>query len=369
MRPCLDARGGPPSARSAWRQDLQSLVLVSTRPRAGKTALAAALAELFRRDGRSVSYFKAIEADDAPLTTSPDARFFGTLLGIATPTAGAATSGAAIGKLLAGQPFDRDPVVAMAREAGSGKDVLLVEGGGTLSQGLALGLSARELAEALDAKVIVVARFESEAVVDDALAAPAALGDRLLGVVINAVPRRGWEGTVAGVRRLFEARSVPFLGALPYEESLAAVTVQHLADHLGGQILNSHDRAGEAVENVMVGTVVLGKASDYFARMDRKAVIAHGSRPDMHLAALETDTRCLVLAGNIVPNPIVLARAEEEDVPLILVKQDTLAVLEQIEELFPMARFGAPGSVPLVADLVASHLDLAAIRAPAGAVS
>lgn len=348
---------------------MQALLLVSTRPRAGKTALAAALAELFRREGRSVSYFKALEADDAPLAASADARFLGTLLGTASNAAGASVGRAAIGKLLDGEPFDRDTVLATAREVGAGKDVLLVEGGGTLSQGLALGLSARQLADALDAKVIVVARYESEAVVDEALAAPEALGDRLLGVVVNAVPRRQWDGAQGRLLSFFHARGVPFLGAIPYDETLAAVTIQQLADHLGGQILNSQHRAGETVEHVMVGTVVLGKASEYFARLGRKAVIAHGSRPDMHLAALETDTRCLVLAGNIVPNPIVLARAEEEDVPLLLVKQDTLAVLEQIEELFPSARFAAADRVPVVADLVATHLDLAAIRAPAGAAS
>lgn len=331
--------------------------------------LAAALAELLRRDGRSVGYFKAFEADDTPPASSPDARFLGTLLGVANPAAGASLGGAALGKLLDGQPFDREAVIAAARDAGAGKEVVIVEGGAAPAQGRALGLSARELADALEASVIVVARYESDAVVDEALAAHEAVGERLLGVVINAVPRQRWSGAEERFRRFFQARGGRFLGAIPFEETLSAVTVQQLADHLGGQIMNSHHRAGEVVEHFMVGTVVLGKASEYFQRFRRKAVIAHGSRPDIHLAALETDTRCLVLAGNIVPNPIVLARAEEEDVPLIMVKQDTLAVMEQLEELFPTSRFSVPANVPLVADLVAAHLDLALIRAPAGASS
>ncbi|GIW08242.1 MAG: hypothetical protein KatS3mg060_3047 [Dehalococcoidia bacterium] len=348
---------------------MQSIVIVSTRPGAGKTALAAALVELVRRDGRTAGYFKAFEANDIPPAASPDARFMGTMLGVADAAAGASLGGTALLGVLDGQPFDRTAVIEAARRAGATKDVVFVEGGSTLSEGLACGLSAPELAEALDAKVIAIARYEGEAIVDEALAARNVVGDRLLGVVVNGVPRGRWDATVRRLRSFFQAREVPFLGALPFEETLAAVTVQQLADHLGGQIMNSADRASEIVENFMVGTVVLGKASDYFRRMSRKAVIAHGSRPDMHLAALETDTRCLVLAGNIVPNPIVLARAEEEDVPIIMVKQDTLAVLEQIEELFPTARFAVPANVPLLADLVAANLDLGAIRAPAGAAS
>jgi BioD-like phosphotransacetylase family protein len=348
---------------------LQSYVIVSTRPGAGKTALAAALIELLRREGRSAGYFKAFEADAVEPLASADARFMGTLLSVSEPAAGASLGGKALGGLLDGQPFDRDGVLQAARHAGAGKDVLIVEGGSTLSQGLVLGLSARELADALDARVIVVAKYEGDAVVDEALAAKSSLGDRLLGVVINGVPRARRDGAAGRFRSFLQERGVPLLGVLPYDEKLASVSVQQLADHLGGQIMNSHDRANEVVENFMVGTVVLGKASEYFRRMSGKAVIAHGSRPDIHLAALETDTRCLVLAGNIVPNPIVLARAEEENVPLIMVKQDTLAVLEQIEGLFPTSRFAIAANVPTIADLVAAHLDLSAIRAPAGAPS
>jgi BioD-like phosphotransacetylase family protein len=331
--------------------------------------LAAALIELLRRDGQRVAYCKAFTADDAAPEAAPDARFLGTLLQVASPRAGATLGPTTVRRLLEGAPFDREAVVTAAREAGTNADTLIVEGGATLTQGLAAGVSLRDLAEALSARVLVVARYEGDEVVDELLAAPTLVGQRLLGVVVTAVPRQQWPGARERIGAFLRARDVPFLGALPYEDRLEAVTVRQLAEHLGGQILNSEDHAEAVIEHVMVGTVVLGKASEYFARFPRKAVIAHGSRPDMHLAALETDTRCLVLAGNIVPNPIVLARAEEEQVPIIMVRQDTLAVLEQVEELFPRAPFAAAANVGLAADLAAAHLDLSAVRTPAGTAS
>jgi len=68
-------------------------------------------------------------------------------------------------------------------------------------------------------------------------------------------------------------------------------------------------------------------------------VITGGDRPDIQLAALETSTKCLILTGNLRPSPIILGRAEEVGVPMILVKQDTLTTVEIIEQFFGKTRF------------------------------
>jgi BioD-like phosphotransacetylase family protein len=77
----------------------------------------------------------------------------------------------------------------------------------------------------------------------------------------------------------------------------------------------------------------------YFRRKPNKAVITGGDRPDIQLAALETSTKCLILTGNLHPSPIILGRAEEVGVPMILAKQDTLTTVEIIEQFFGKTRF------------------------------
>jgi BioD-like phosphotransacetylase family protein len=57
------------------------------------------------------------------------------------------------------------------------------------------------------------------------------------------------------------------------------------------------------------------------------------------LAALETSTRCLILTGNIMPNPMILTRAEEAGVPVLLCRQDTLTAVEIVNEYFGRSRF------------------------------
>ena len=68
-------------------------------------------------------------------------------------------------------------------------------------------------------------------------------------------------------------------------------------------------------------------------------MITGGDRPDIQLAALETSTKCLILTGNLHPSPIILNRAEELGVPMILVGQDTMTAMQTIEKFFGRSRF------------------------------
>lgn len=319
--------------------------------------IASGIVELLRRDRRTAGYHKLFE------TTNNDGRFVRELTGSPSSASGELPAPVIPSQLPASIGTGSAALVSAAKDAGSHRDLLIVDGPSSLSEGRSLGTNAGKLANELDAHVILVAPFDDH-LIDDVLTAKDVIGDRLQGLVINRVPAKLKDRAKAAAD-LLAGEGISLLGILPYEDVLASVTVRQLAEHLGGQIMNSIDKADELIEHFMVGTVVLGKASDYFRRRSRKAVIAHGSRPDMHLAALETDTRCIVLAGNVVPNPIVVARAEEEEVPLILVKEDTLAVLESIEELYPAGRFAQLGKVGHAADLIKNNLSLPSVFLPA----
>lgn len=65
---------------------------------------------------------------------------------------------------------------------------MLLEGPGDLSEGNLFDLSLLQMAEVLDAGVLLVARYKSLLSVEALLAAKGRMGDRLLGVVINDIP-------------------------------------------------------------------------------------------------------------------------------------------------------------------------------------
>jgi len=64
----------------------------------------------------------------------------------------------------------------------------------------------------------------------------------------------------------------------------------------------------------------------------KKAVIMGGDRADMAVTALETDTSCLILTGNLFPPAQVLSLADEKNVPVILVPYDTYTTVEKLNE-------------------------------------
>jgi BioD-like phosphotransacetylase family protein len=114
---------------------------------------------------------------------------------------------------------------------------------------------------------------------------------------------------------------------------LSRVSVTELAESLQAEVLCCSQAVGEMVENIMIGAMCVDSGLDYFARKANKAVIARGDRPDMHLAALATSTRCLILSGGATPTPQVLQFAEEKGIPILSVKKDVLSIVNDIEEI------------------------------------
>jgi hypothetical protein len=233
--------------------------------------------------------------------------------------------------------------VAMLKDAYSqvsrGKDIVLLEGGAHPLEGCLIGLPTSLIARLLDAKVLVVSKYTGSLVVESLLGAKELYGDLMLGAVINSVPRRRLRFVEEKVKPYLKGSGVRVFAVLPEERVLASISVKELAECLGGEVLCCPDKVGELVEYLMVGAMTMESALSYFRRKPNKAVITGGDRPDIQLAALETSTKCLILTGNLRPSPIVLGRAEDVGVPMILVSFDTLTTVEVIERFFGRTRF------------------------------
>lgn len=110
-----------------------------------------------------------------------------------------------------------------------------------------------------------------------------------------------------------------------------SMSVGELAEIVHGTILNSPEKSGEIIENLMVGAMCIDPAPLYFNQKTMKAVITRGDRADIQLGALETPTQCLVLTGGTGPLPSILQHAQEKQVPIIVSEQNTEDVLSEIE--------------------------------------
>jgi BioD-like phosphotransacetylase family protein len=222
-------------------------------------------------------------------------------------------------------------------------DLIILEGPGNLSEGSLFGLSLAQIAGGIDASILLVARYHSPLVVDSLLKAKQELGERLLGVVINDIPVDELERVAGGVKPFLEGQEIGVLGLLPRSSLLRSVSVREIARQLGAEILCRRDRLDLMVENLTIGAMNVNSALEYFRQAGNKAVVTGGDRTDLQLAALETSTNCLILTGHIPPQPLILSRAEDLEIPILSVDLDTLATVEIVDQTF--------GKVPIQEDI------------------
>jgi len=267
---------------------------------------------------------------------------------------------------LRGEECDCSSVIKKAfNRISKGKDIMLLENGADVNEGRFINAAAFQIAGELNASALFIARFRSELVVDDILAARDLMGDRFLGLVLNQVPSSQRE-TVDMIIPYLKKKGITTYGILPQDKTLMSVTVGEIADHLNGTILTATEKTNELVENFMVGAMGQEKALRFFQRTANKAVITGGDRADVQLAALETPTKALILTGNMQPSPIVMARAEDLGIPMILVDLDTLHAVEKTDELVGRVRIHQAQKVERFRELVRSNINVDGIIADLG---
>ncbi|MGI5836508.1 MAG: phosphotransacetylase family protein [Chloroflexota bacterium] len=321
-----------------------TLYVMSMESFAGKTVLCLGLARRLANDGLSVGYIQPLttsirQISSAQSSSSIVKRSLGLMESIECLTPVIIDS-EILDWIFSGKTENLSTKVSEAfSTASSGKDVMVVEGTSRIAEGSMVDLDAKSTAEMFDAKCLLVIRAANELTADRILFTKRWLGDRMLGVVLNVVPLSMADFFTNSFIPFLERKGVKVYAAIPQDKLLLAATVGDIVERLGGRVVTSQDRMEELVEHVMVGAMSVENALNYFRRKPNKVVITGGDRPDIQLAALETSTRCLVLTGNVQPSPMILGRAEELGVPIILVQQDTLAAAALVEQAFSEVQF------------------------------
>lgn len=353
---------------------MATLYVTSTETFSGKSALCAGIAKRLRRDGYNLGYMKPVSSGArlAAGLVDEDAEFFRQTFDLPDAMEDMVPIGIAprtVEAILRGE--DETDFVGSLHSAyervSQGRDVVVLEGGCNLREGYLIGLPTPEVARMLRAQALVVVKYNDDLqILDDALTARTRLADLLVGVVLNAIPRQRMPFVQEIAKPALEARGIPVLAVLPQERLLLSVSVGDLVEFLSGQVLCCSDKMDELVEHLMVGAMSVDSALSYFRRKPNKAVITGGDRPDIQLAALETSTKCVILTGNLRPSPIILGRAEEVGVPMILVRQDTLTAVEVIERFFGKTRFHLEKKVSRFEEMLEDRFDFEHLYASLG---
>jgi BioD-like phosphotransacetylase family protein len=346
------------------------LYVASTSSFAGKTLLALALAKLWAREGVAVGYVKPlgkIPVVEEGRVVDEDASFLASELGLPGPPEAVCPVVITQDLVMAayrGEPLRlKERIRDAVEKAASRADALLLGGAANLRDGVFLGISPLALISDLDCKVLLVDRFSGEKSMDQILWAAGELRERLLGVVLNRVMKEQEAFLRETVLPYFETRNLRVFGAVPTDAVLDSVSVRTLSECLAADVACGEEELGTMIERFCVGAMDVDSALRVFRRTPRKAVITGGHRADIQLAALETDTSCMVLTGGVAPNELIRSRAREDGVPILVVQEDTLFTVEKFERLMGRLRIREKEKIERGVNLVRERLDTAGILA------
>ncbi len=343
------------------------LFFISNQPFSGKSSICVGVGKIFAEKGLKVGYMKPLGTLPARLgdiITDEDAQYISDILNLKEDLEN-------ITPVVLTQQCDReglkDPdyskgfmgkIEGAYKKIQENKDIVIIEGAKSIEDGSFLGISAKRISENIKAKIILVVRYSSE-VVDQILFAKEFLRDYLSGVIINWVPKSQTDYLEEFIIPFLNRSKIEIIGYIPTNKILSSVSVREIAEFLGGQIICGEEKKEELVETFMVGAMGQEQALKFFRRKANKAVITGGDRADVQLAALETQTKCLILTGNFQPSSIILGRAEELGVPIILVNYDTLTAVERAGEIIGHARFHEMKKVDKIIEVAREHINIA----------
>lgn len=331
----------------------------ANRPGAGKTCLIGALLSNFTQQGKRAGYYK-------PFSSSPaidlDASFVSReLLAEGSPQIPAPQP---IPSALETPSISQEILEALdAANDVTLNDVTLIEGPDlTLAGGQSSSLAA-ELAALSNAKVILMVQYERglDAAAIGVLAEP--FRERLIGLVVNQSPIHRSRETAQELIDPLRDNGLPVLGAIPEDRFMLSVTVQQIIDHLNGSWVQEPANTNAHVDRFLIGGNIMDSGPNYFGRYSNQAVITRAERPDIQMASLMCDTKCLVLTGGAEPTEYIRVEANKKGVPLISVDGGTISTAEALNGLLERANPHSLSKVQRFSTLMQEHLDLDTLNA------
>ncbi len=320
------------------------LQIVGNESGAGKTSLAAALLVIANAAGKQAAYYKPFSREKE---ADPDAAFISSLLqassgGPAVPAPEArprSVTKKALGEV-------QTEVSKLESEA----SIVVIEGPDAPKP------------YNLDCKILLVHRNSPQS--DPAMASIAAVGatagPNLAGIVVNAVPIHRRDEVARDLGGLSTSLAVP-LAVIPESRGMLSVTVEQLAEHLGGQWVLDPVNTDAPVERFMIGGNIMDEGPTYFGRYANQAVITRVERPDIQMACMGEKTSCLVLTGPGEPTEYIKAEALQREVPLIQVRSNTLDTAESLAGLLDQADARTAAKASHFAELLERYMGAQAV--------
>lgn len=276
---------------------MNSLYVVATGQRVGKTTLSLGLIKVLESAGLRVGFFKPVgqqyvERDGERIDKDV------VLIQSAFSVRGAASQMSPVTVprgFVESYIFNRDvePLKRQIFEAyerlAEHCDVLLVEGTGHAGVGSCLDLSNADVAAMLNARAVLIVEGGIGSALDEAALNISLFRARnvdVVGVIANKVFPEKRDRIEKSLRQGFANMDLKLLGAVPYDRSLTYPRVGQVADTLSAQVLCGEQALNTRIENVLVAAM---EPQNVLPRIGpRSLMITPGDRIDNILMSLSS---------------------------------------------------------------------------------
>ncbi|MEM3677094.1 MAG: phosphotransacetylase family protein [Candidatus Bathyarchaeia archaeon] len=333
--------GGEAGGKSSERWLMSRIIYVtSNRGGEGKTTLSLAIALKALSSGLRAGYFKPVAISKTAFGgADPDTAVMEGLLNMSRENSSPILS-VSPQDLLDVDRIRVEEAVSRIRERIERLielyEILILEGVEGLSFGASIGVSAPALSSIINAKLFLMARPESDQVIDEIITLNhycRGFNSRVEAVVFNRVPELKIERVNAKYREILMDNGIRVLGVVPERSELLAPTVRDLNRTLKGEVLAGEAGMDRLAENILIGAMGIENAAKFIRRSHNSIVITGGDRTDLALTALEAQVSGIILTGGIYPSIKILPKADELSIPIILVPYDTYTTLQIVHEI------------------------------------
>lgn len=340
---------------------MDKLIIASTRKNAGKTGVIIGMAKakggkfgyvkpfgdrLFYRKKRLWDYDSALIVNIFDLDRDPEDLSIG-------------FDHAKIRYMYDGRTI-REKLTDLMMNLDGEENLVFIEGGQDLTYGASVNLDALSLTRHLNGKLLVVVSGDDEVIMDD-LSFVKRYVDLspvdFRGVILNKVkdPADFRNTYLESIERM----GIEVIGIIPYERELTHMSVSTLVERIFVKVIAGEGGLGNVIHNIFIGAMSGTTAQmDPLFKRENKLIITSGDRSEMIVAALESDTACVMLTNNIVPSPAIISRASELNVPLLLVPDDTYQVARQIDSMDIVVAKNEVEKIDLLESLVTENIDM-----------
>ncbi len=248
------------------------------------------------------------------------------------------------------------------------KDYIIIEGTGHAGVGSVFDLSNAEVANILNAKVIIVAsggigRPIDEIALNQALFEKA--GADIIGVIINKVQSDKLDFIKHYCGQALEKMNLKLLGVIPENAKLSEPSLSQIIHEIRGECFNTTNN----IQSKKIKKVVIGAKTGLSTIDDIEEgtlIITSGDREDIIQPCIKSNKASMlsgiILTNAISPNDATLEDIQTSEIPFILSNDSSYSVISRMNKMNIKTQPHDVDKISIIKEILKSNIDLKEIE-------